>query len=178
MKRPSRRLAGSGAGAAILVGSLLLAGCSERSPIQSTVPYTPTDGVTASLSGLDVRDLLVVSAGLGQPGVLSGALVNTGASDVSVTFAAQGDAVPSDPVAVPQGQLVRLGTGDGDVHVQFTTITAAPGALLPVQVSTPATGPSRLDVPVLPPTLEYATITPTPEPTRTPSDTPSATAIG
>jgi hypothetical protein len=173
VKRPSRRLAATGAACAAFAGSLVLAGCSERSPIQSVVQYQPTDGVAATISDLSVRNLLVVSSGQGEPGVLSGALLNSGTSDVDVTFTVAGDAAPSAPVPVPPGQLVQIGPGDGAVHVQFPTVAAPPGAMLTVQVSTPATGATRLDVPVLPPTLEYSTITPTAEPTATDTASPT-----
>jgi hypothetical protein len=81
---------------------------------------------------------------------------------------------------VPPGQLVRIGEGDGAVHIQFASVAAAPGAIEKVSVATPETGPSVLDVPVLNPALEYSTITPTPEPTATetatatPSEAPTA----
>lgn len=161
-------------GSLALTGAL--AGCSERSPIQSVEPYDPVDGVTANMGALAVRDLLVVSAGKGQAGVVSGALINTGTSDLTVTFTAQGDSTSPGPVTVPAGQLVRLGSGDGATNVQFTTVSSPPGALLTLRVATPPTGPRVLDVPVLDPSLEYATITPTPAPTAsTASPTESAT---
>lgn len=180
MKRPQRRPGALAVTLVAALGSVALSGvltaCSERSPIQSVEPYNPTDGLVANVGALAVRDLLVVSAGKGQPGVVSGALVNTGASDLTVTFTASGDSTSSAPVSVPAGQLVRLGSGDGATNVQFGTVEVAPGALLAVRVATPPTGPRVLDVPVLTPQLEYATITPTPVPTETPTDTGSGTA--
>jgi hypothetical protein len=165
------------------LGSLLLSGtlaaCSERSPTQSIVPYDPTDGIIANVGALAVRDLLVVSAAQGQPGVVSGALVNTGDSDLTVTFTASGDSAATAPVTVPAGQLVRLGSGNGATDVQFSTVEVPPGSLLAVRVATPPTGPRVLQVPVLSPDLEYATITPTPVPTTStgaPTDTPTGTS--
>jgi hypothetical protein len=169
VKRPSRRLTTLGAALAMMLGSTLLTACSDRSPIQSVIPYTATDGISVNLGPLAIRDLLVVASASGQPGVLSGALVNTGTSDVTVTFAASGDSSASPAITVPTGQLVRIGTGQGAATVQLSTVSVAPGSLLPMRVATPPTGPRVLEVPVLSPALEYATLTPTPTPTPTPS---------
>jgi hypothetical protein len=179
VKRPQLRLSVLGTSLVAALLSLAAAGtlaaCSERSPIQSVQPYNPTDGLVANVGPLAVRDLLVVSAGKGQPGVVSGALVNTGTSDLTVTFSASGDSAATAPVSVPAGQIVRLGPGNGATNVQFSTVEVAPGDLLAVRVATPPTGPRVLEVPVLSPQLEYATITPTPVQTASPSDTGSGT---
>jgi len=178
VKRPSRRVTAAGTAVAAALGTVLLSVCSHFSPVQSVVPYTPSDGVGATLDNLAVRNLLIVSGGAGKPGVLSGALINTGSSELQVTFAAIGGTTSSAPVPVAPGTLVRIGDGDGAVHIQFPTVAAAPGAIEKVSVGTPETGPSVLDVPVLNPALEYSTLTPTPEPTpsTTESPTPSDTA--
>ena len=133
MKRPSRRASALGAAALAMAGSLTLAACSERSPEQSTMPYDPSDGVVANLGSLAVRNLLVVSAGQGQPGVVSGALVNSGTGDLTVTFSTSGGAAP--PVTVPAGQVVRLGSGEGASNVQFQAVSSPPGSLLAVRVT-------------------------------------------
>ncbi len=181
MKRPTRRHTIAATALAAALAASLLAGCSERSPVQSTVPYQPSDGVDVTLHTLDLRDLLVVSEGASKPGVLIGALVNTGPVEVQVSFAPAGATAASSPVSVAPGQLVQLGNGDGQTQVQFASVSAPPGGIQRMQVSTPATGPALVDVPVLAPTLEYATITPTPEPTDTSSTataTPTATPTG
>jgi hypothetical protein len=175
VKRPTRRLAAAAFVLTAAVGSTVLAGCSERSPVQSVIPYQPSDGIEANLSTLAVRNLLIVSSGPGAPGVLSGALVNEGSSPVQVSFAPTGATSASTPITVPPGQLVSLGDGTNAVHVQFASITAAPGSLQSLEVSTPQTGPSVLSVPVLDPVLEYATLTPTPTSTPSSTGSPSAT---
>jgi hypothetical protein len=176
VKRPTRRLAAAAFVLAAALGSTVLAGCSLRSPVQSVIPYQPSDGIQVTLSSLAVRDLLIVSSGAGAPGVLSGALVNEGSSAVQVSFAPSGATSASTPITVPPGQLVSLGGGTNAVHIQFPSVAAAPGALEPLEISTPQTGPSLLSVPVLDPVLEYATLTPTATPTSAPTSTPSDTA--
>jgi hypothetical protein len=177
VKRPTRRLVTVALALTAALGSTVLAGCSERSPVQSVVPYQPSDGIQATLSSLAVRNLLIVSSGAGAPGVLSGALVNEGSSAVQVSFAPSGATTASTPITVPPGQLVSIGDGAHAVHIQFSSVTAPPGSLQSLEVSTPQTGPSLLSVPVLDPVLQYATLTPTTAPTATPgeSGSPSAT---
>lgn len=177
MKRPRRsrsRRCGSrprrhAAAALALTAALpVLAGCGIWSPTTTTLEYDPSDGVTAQIGDVLARNLLVVGD-KGTAGLVSGALVNTGSADAAVTIQVKGQAQQPVTVTVPPGQVVQLGSGADQTSVAVAALPAAAGALVPVTLSSPAGGTVDATVPVLPPTLEYATVTPTATPSAPPT---------
>lgn len=153
--------------AAALAGVVVLSGCQVASPIQTNVPYQPADGVAVDLGDVQIRDLVVVSGAKGEVGTLSGMVVNQGASRVTITFATGAGGSSTSAVA-PADSQTRLSGVQGGEPVSFPAIAAAPGGILKVTVSTPASGASEVSVPVLLPDGYYATITPAPTQTTTP----------
>ena len=132
---------------AVAVLALALAGCSATNPIQTDKPYSPGDGVRAQLGDIRAENLLAVTSAAGDPGALSGALVNSGSSNALVTLTVDSS---SQQVTVPAHGSVLLGTGNATGRqVPLPTVTAAPGALLDVEISTPADGSLHVRVPVL-----------------------------
>ena len=132
---------------AVVVLALALAGCSQTNPIQTDRPYSAADGVRVVLGDVRAENLLAVTSAAGAAGALSGALVNSAASEVPVTLTV-GDS--SEKVTVPAHGSVLIGTGsDTGQHVPVPTVTAAPGALLDVTISTPQAGTVHVQVPVL-----------------------------
>ena len=131
---------------AVVVLALALAGCSQTNPIQTDHPYSASDGVRVVLGDVRAENLLAVTSGAGAAGALSGALVNSAASDIPVTLTV-GDS--SEKVTVPARGSVLIGTGsDTGQHVPVPTVSAAPGALLDVTISTPQAGTVHVQVPV------------------------------
>ncbi|GAB3689843.1 hypothetical protein [Angustibacter aerolatus] len=155
MKRPRQRALVAALAAAPL---LLTTGCGLTAATTTAYTKDVTDGVDAQVGDVDARNLLVVGR-KGTEGVVSGALVNNGDQAVTVTVATQGAPQPVEVQLAP-GVLVQLGSATGQTAVVTGTLSEASGALLPVQLTTPAGGTVAIQVPVLPPTLEYATITP------------------
>ena len=151
----------------VAMGAVALSGCQTQSPIQTQFAYQPADGVNANLGTVSLRDLVVVSAAQGQPGVLSGVVVNNGQQAVKVSFATADGSQAS--VEAPVGKDLRLEDGTG--QATLPKVATAPGGLIDVEVSTPAGGAQTVKVPVLLPDGYYATITPS----ATSSATPSAT---
>ena len=132
---------------AVVVLALALAGCSETNPIQTDRPYAAADGVRVQLGDVRAENLLAVTSAAGAKGALSGALVNGGADDTDVTLTV-GDS--TQKVAVPAHGSVLIGTGtDTGTQLPLPTVSAAPGALLDVTISTPAAGTIHVQVPVL-----------------------------
>lgn len=168
MKRHTRALT-----TLVMAGGLLaLTGCGP-SPAGTTTPYDPSDGVSASVGSIQARNLLIVGSDADQPGVVSGVLINDAQTPVTVNIATSDAA--QVPVDVPAGGSVLLGSqsataGSGEATtavVQFASLSQPAGAVVPLSLSTTAGGTTTVQVPVLPPTLEYASITPTSAATAT-----------
>lgn len=165
--------------AAAAGAAALLSGCSSQSPTQSLVPYQAADGVAVNLGSIQVRDLVVVSPGKDQTGVLSGVVINNGAQSVTVSFATQGGGSAS--ANVPAHQEAQLSGGTDAAPASLQSVGTAPGGLVELQVSTPDAGTENVQVPVLLPQLYYSTVTPaspaqgaSSAPTTSPSATSSA----
>jgi len=129
------------------------------SPIETTRPYSPSDGLRIDLTD-DLRglNLLVVTAAEGQPGTLVGALANDSTEDVEFAVAPEGGAPVLVPVAA--GQTVYLGADDG-FDAQLASVDVAPGGVLPVTVTASTGAEGALSLPVLDATLaEYAHLLP------------------
>lgn len=113
-----RRVALAGALAA---GTLALGGCAVNSPQTTLVRYAPADGIEMDGEALDARDVLVVSNGDGAPGVVSGALVNSGTEPLTVTVTVAGQ--PAGEVTVEPGTSARLdGVGADGSEGQRTVV--------------------------------------------------------
>ncbi|WP_336922484.1 hypothetical protein [Aquipuribacter sp. SD81] len=141
---------------ALAVSATLLGGCSFWSRDVVLEPYAPADGLQAELGDVLVRNVLVVSEGSGEPGVVSGALVSRSEEDTVVLVEAGGsDAV----VEVGAGETVFLGTEDGE-QVEIETVEEAAGAATPVTFTSETVGAVTIVVPVQLPEGAYAEITP------------------
>ncbi len=80
------RLRRQGARALALAAAVsALSACGYFSQTTTELDYNPSDGVSASVGAVGARNLLVVGD-KGSEGLVSGALVNTGTSDATVTI--------------------------------------------------------------------------------------------
>ena len=156
MMRPSRR----GVRALALAAAVaVLPACGTFSQTTTELDYNPSDGVSAHVGDVLARNLLVVGD-KGSEGLVSGALVNNGTSDSTVTIQTQGAPQPVQ-VVVPPGEVVLLGSGPDQRSVVVGTMKQPAGSLIKVTLSSPTGGEVTTNVPVLAPTMEYSTVTPT-----------------
>jgi len=168
-----RRFALAGVVALVSAG---LAGCSATNAITTQLDYAPSDGVRATLGDVTAQNLLIITAGEGEEGALQGAFTNAGRDDLTVTLTTEDD-VELAAVPVAAGSTVLLGGSTGEI-VTFAS-PGAPGAAVPLSLSTGAAGAESVFVPILDGTLpEYADLVPTASPSAsaTPTATPTAEA--
>lgn len=151
-----------------VAAALTLSGCQYTSTIQTDRPYEPADGVSTQVGDLQVRNLLIVAGEEGGAGNLVGRTTNPTDRPGQISFTVQGGkAVQMD---VPAQQSVQLSTPDK--LVPAGVIKAIPGALVPVEISSPTGGTATVQVPVKYPQGPYEEYapkgwTPKPEPSHT-----------
>jgi hypothetical protein len=176
VKRTARRPARIVATGVVAVGAALtLSGCVLASPAVVNTPYPASDGSTGTItdpatkSTIKLQNFLVVSGGQGKPGSLVGAVVNTGAADVSVkltlTAGKAGPSLGEISVATAPNKLAQVGPSNTALTV--SSVPQPPGSVLTLIAKTDGGGSVQFTVPVMAATGEYATLTPTPTPTPT-----------
>ncbi|MFI7586627.1 hypothetical protein ACIB24_06080 [Spongisporangium articulatum] len=187
--RSAARLAGPTA--VVAVGVLGLAGCASlNSPATIRTPYAAADGTTVKLpdTSLTLSNFLVVGTAKDQPAEVVGAVINGGDQQVQLSLTADpgSTAQPGETVVVvPAHGIARIGP-DQDTSMPLPQLAEVPGAEMTLSAATTATGATDLVVPIVRPTLYYAGLTASPEPsvtrkprasaTTSPSGAPSASA--
>lgn len=147
---------------AALGAALALSACQTQSPVQTDETYSPADGVAVDLGTVQVRDLVVISSGKGQPGVLSASVSNTTAAAQRIGFALpQGQPVFSQSAAYSQASLSETS------RVQLASVPVSPGDVVRLTVQSPTAPAVVVTVPVLPASGYYANLAPTPTPSAT-----------
>lgn len=142
------------AGAAA-VATLVLAGCSYVNPITTQDNYAASDGTQLIVDEFQAMNLIVVSEGEGEPGVLTGRLYNESDEELEVEISF--DAATATTVVVPPRSAVNLTPLDG-VEVTGTAPVVA-GLLADVGFATAPNGFYTARVPVMDGTLpEYQDI--------------------
>ncbi|WP_076261793.1 hypothetical protein [Intrasporangium flavum] len=159
-----RRVSALAAGLAL---AAVTAGCQVNSPVQTDVAYVPADGVPADVGQLAVRNLVLVGDGTGQA-VVTGSAINLGTDPMTVKFVPQ---AAQGATAAPSGSEVPLGPREqvdlAGKGLQLSGVTAKPGTLVPVTITSSTGGTTVAQVPVLPPDGYYSTATPAPTGTTT-----------
>jgi hypothetical protein len=153
-----------GAAAATLVIASGLGACQVASPVTTDLSYDPADGLSLTVGEVEILDLLVVSTGVGEVGVVSGYAVNRSSEPANleiVLSAEDGTEVALEPaVEVPAGSSVRIdgydpATGEFTDPVVVPEVPVRAGQLITLQVSTEGAVASNR-VPILLPEPPYA----------------------
>ena len=144
--------------ASALVGATLLAsGCAVFSPVQTQIAYPPAEGVSLSTAEIEFRDLALVSTGAGADAVLVGQAVNETSSAIEVAFAIDGQSTPTTTtVPAKTGETLS----DDTSSLTIPAVSAGPGDVIELIVSTRASGENFVTVPVLADAGFYATLAP------------------
>lgn len=147
------------ASAALALGLVVAAsGCAMITNQATTEKYEPSDGVSAHLGDVDVRNILIVSED-GEDGTLVMSVVNRGDDRATVTVQ-YGDGGDELEIDVPAGETLVLGSEEEE-QVVLEGIDAEVGGLLPMYFQAGDAEGVEKQVPVLDARLpEYAELAP------------------
>ena len=163
---------------AILSGTV---GCGLMAPQATTIKYDASDGVSADVGEVSVRNAILISDGEDSANLVV-TLVNLGDSShiVGVQYVTGGDKVTEELIVEANSTLILGGKEESPLTLR--DIDAQPGSLFPIFVQYGNETGAKLMVPVLDDSAgPYSTLAPTPEATVesqapvTPTPTPTAT---
>jgi hypothetical protein len=165
------------ASAVLGVGLLSVTGCTYMNPQQTSVQYSASDGISANLGPLEIRNLLIISRGEDQPGRIIGAVYNSSSSDVKLTVTGAKGSKTEISVAKNSDTLLN----DTTAPAILSSTGGVPGSLVDVKLTESGTAQtSTVKVPVLDGTLpEYKAYLPggsEPTGSASPESTPTPTS--
>lgn len=156
--------------------ALGLTGCSMWMDVETSRPYTASDGVNLTLGDLRLRNVMVVSDD-GELGNLVGTAVNDTDSDIDFTVQWSVDGTFHEVELTAHANGTTPFGGEGD-QVSLEPLGENPGGLLEAVVHI-STDQKKLLIPVLDATLaEYGPVVPTPTPIPTPTETATPEPTG
>ncbi|KZE92978.1 MULTISPECIES: hypothetical protein [unclassified Agromyces] len=131
-------------------------GCGMITYQATTERYDPSDGVSAEVGSLAVRNILIISED-GDEGSMILSVSNSGSEDATLELQVGSETVEVD---VDAGQTVAPGAGDEE-PLLIEGLDAEVGGLVPVFVTTDGAEGREISVPVLDGRLpEYADLVP------------------
>jgi len=136
----------------IAVASTILAagltGCGVVSPDMTAVDYEPGDGTMIIVEDVRALNLMIVSEGEGQNGVLIGAVANRGTSDQDVSITLGEQELYAGSVNAKATELLET-----DDPIIVSNVPAQPGAMVDMSLSVSGAGTQSESVPVVDGTL-------------------------
>ncbi|MDN4642890.1 hypothetical protein QCD75_02635 [Arthrobacter sp. PsM3] len=158
------------------LGLMSVTGCGAVNPQQTSVQYAASDGTQANVGPLQLRNMMIISAGKDKPGRVIGAVYNSSSENVKLTII--GSAGSQTQVAVKQNSYTLLNESTDEAILSSTG--GAPGSLVEVSISEDGTNQStKFKMPVLDATIpDYKQYLPTgsgPSGSATPTSTSSST---
>ncbi|GAA4051164.1 hypothetical protein [Agromyces indicus] len=119
-------------------------GCGMVTYQATTERYDPSDGVSAEVGSLAVRNILIISED-GDEGSMTLSVSNSGSEDATLELQVGSETVEVD---VDAGQTVAPGAGDEE-PLLIEGLDAEVGGLVPVFVTTDGAEGREISVPVL-----------------------------
>ncbi|MEI5584510.1 MULTISPECIES: DNA modification methylase [unclassified Agromyces] len=119
-------------------------GCAMITYQATTEKYDPSDGVSADVGDLAIRNILVISED-GDEGSMILSVTNSGSEDATLELEIGGETLE---VEVEAGQTVAPGAGDED-PLTVERLDAEVGGLVQVYATTSGAEGREIEVPVL-----------------------------
>ena len=165
--------------AAVLIP--LIAGCEAGSNAPSLHWHQPTDGSSAGVGGITISNAFVLGAPIGseltrgQSAGLFLALTNTGSADRLVGISAPGVAktvlLPGGQVSVNSNHQVLLTGPAPEVVLEDLVRPLGGGTVVTIHLLFANAGTVTMQVPVMPKTSYFDSLSPAPSPSPSPSGT-------
>ena len=160
---PKNRTRTAAAAGVIALSLLGATGCSAVNDQATTLEYSPSDGIVQNIGDLELRNILVISDGDGEPGRLLGTVANASPDPINLELSIGGSQLTWNIPA--GGKVVYDDAPQSEVVVQ--TVNVVPGTGIRAE-ATAGSETATLNIPVVDGQVPYyQDYLPTPEATPT-----------